>query len=159
MTGWACTCFHLCFLLGLFLNLEDGGRIVLRISDWLPTDCTKVYPRRLNTSQSPLWEFEILNRSNTLKFTFVTNELQIQSEQCLKWTDVCFIGVELGLEPALNEDNIRYLCSREEQDRTLYHKKVEGTENLICHTNKQTPWPLVRKRTIPTERPPLLGEI
>jgi hypothetical protein len=33
---------------------------------------------------------------------------------------------------------------------------------LIKHknkTNKQTPWPLVRKRTIPTERPPLVGEI
>jgi hypothetical protein len=27
------------------------------------------------------------------------------------------------------------------------------------HTNKQTLWPLVRKRTIPTERPPLVGEI
>jgi hypothetical protein len=28
------------------------------------------------------------------------------------------------------------------------------------HTHtKQTPWPLVRKRTIPTERPPLVGEI
>jgi hypothetical protein len=26
-------------------------------------------------------------------------------------------------------------------------------------TNKLTPWPLVRKRTIPTERPPLVGEI
>jgi hypothetical protein len=25
--------------------------------------------------------------------------------------------------------------------------------------DKQTPWPLVRKRTIPTERPPLVGEI
>jgi hypothetical protein len=25
--------------------------------------------------------------------------------------------------------------------------------------NKQTPWPLVRKRTIPTERPPLVDEI
>jgi hypothetical protein len=25
--------------------------------------------------------------------------------------------------------------------------------------NKQTPWPLVRKRTIPTQRPPLVGEI
>jgi hypothetical protein len=25
-------------------------------------------------------------------------------------------------------------------------------------TNKQTTWPLVRKRTIPTERPPLVGE-
>jgi hypothetical protein len=24
---------------------------------------------------------------------------------------------------------------------------------------KQTPWPLVRKRTIPTELPPLVGEI
>jgi hypothetical protein len=24
---------------------------------------------------------------------------------------------------------------------------------------KQTPWPLVRKRTIPTERPPLVGEM
>jgi hypothetical protein len=24
---------------------------------------------------------------------------------------------------------------------------------------KQTPWPLVRKRTIPTERPPLVSEI
>jgi hypothetical protein len=26
-------------------------------------------------------------------------------------------------------------------------------------TNKKSPWPLVRKRTIPTERPPLVGEI
>jgi hypothetical protein len=26
-------------------------------------------------------------------------------------------------------------------------------------TNKQTPWPLVRERTIPTERPPLVDEI
>jgi hypothetical protein len=26
-------------------------------------------------------------------------------------------------------------------------------------TNKLTPWPLVRERTIPTDRPPLVGEI
>jgi hypothetical protein len=26
-------------------------------------------------------------------------------------------------------------------------------------TNKQTPWPLVRERTIPTERQPLVDEI
>jgi hypothetical protein len=25
--------------------------------------------------------------------------------------------------------------------------------------NKQTPWPLVRERTIPTDRPPLFDEI
>jgi hypothetical protein len=28
--------------------------------------------------------------------------------------------------------------------------------NLVPVGNKQTPWPLVRKRTIPTERPPLI---
>jgi hypothetical protein len=30
---------------------------------------------------------------------------------------------------------------------------------LVLNIKKQTPWPLVRKRTIPTERPPLVGEI
>jgi hypothetical protein len=32
---------------------------------------------------------------------------------------------------------------------------------MLLHTHdiKQTPWPLVRERTIPTERPPLVDEI
>jgi hypothetical protein len=30
---------------------------------------------------------------------------------------------------------------------------------IIRRSNKQTPWPLVRERTIPTERPPLVDEI
>jgi hypothetical protein len=29
----------------------------------------------------------------------------------------------------------------------------------VLQTNKQTPWPLVRERTIPTDRPPLVDEI
>jgi hypothetical protein len=29
----------------------------------------------------------------------------------------------------------------------------------LCPLHKQTPWPLVRKRTIPPERSPLVGEI
>jgi hypothetical protein len=29
----------------------------------------------------------------------------------------------------------------------------------LNNKNKQTPWPVVRKRTIPTERPPLVGEV
>jgi hypothetical protein len=34
------------------------------------------------------------------------------------------------------------------------------TQNgMVKKTNKQTPWPLVRERTIPTERPPLVHEI
>jgi hypothetical protein len=38
---------------------------------------------------------------------------------------------------------------------------VTDYEDLYYYRLKlnQTPWPLVRKRTIPTERPPLLGEV
>jgi hypothetical protein len=32
-------------------------------------------------------------------------------------------------------------------------------EKRNCVLVKQTPWPLVRKRTIPTDRPPLVDEI
>jgi hypothetical protein len=36
----------------------------------------------------------------------------------------------------------------------------EPVASFIKKTNKkQTPWPLVRERTIPTERPPLVDEI
>jgi hypothetical protein len=31
-------------------------------------------------------------------------------------------------------------------------------EIIEIQTNKQTPRPIVRKRTVPTERPPLVGE-
>jgi hypothetical protein len=36
-----------------------------------------------------------------------------------------------------------------------YRTKSRGVKSL----NKQTPWPLVRKRNLPTKRPPLVGEI
>jgi hypothetical protein len=32
-------------------------------------------------------------------------------------------------------------------------------EYVALYKQKQTPWPLVRERTIPTERPPLVDEI
>jgi hypothetical protein len=32
-------------------------------------------------------------------------------------------------------------------------------ETFTDKKNKQTPWPLVRERTIPTDRPPLVDEI
>jgi hypothetical protein len=34
-----------------------------------------------------------------------------------------------------------------------------GRKEKEKNETKQTPWPLFRKRTIPTERPPLVGEI
>jgi hypothetical protein len=43
-------------------------------------------------------------------------------------------------------------------------KNLYGKGLLVVHAHdglrpKKTLWPLVRKRTIPTERPPLVGEV
>jgi hypothetical protein len=40
-----------------------------------------------------------------------------------------------------------------------YFVSYASSEERNYKQNKQTPWPLVRKRTIPTERPPLVDEI
>jgi hypothetical protein len=40
-----------------------------------------------------------------------------------------------------------------------YDAVVKQTNKQKTATTKQIPWLLVRKRTIPTERPPLIGEI
>jgi hypothetical protein len=39
------------------------------------------------------------------------------------------------------------------------NSKRERERGHTYTQTKQTPWPLVRKRTIPTERPPFVGEI
>jgi hypothetical protein len=36
---------------------------------------------------------------------------------------------------------------------------MKGTKLKYSFDQKKTPWPLVRKRTLPTERPPLVDEI
>jgi hypothetical protein len=43
----------------------------------------------------------------------------------------------------------------------VFHLIVVFSAEMAHWTNKkkQTPWPLVRERTIPTERPPLVDEI
>jgi hypothetical protein len=42
-------------------------------------------------------------------------------------------------------------------------RNIPETAILHCHRRenlkKRTPWPLVRERTLPTERPPLIDEI
>jgi hypothetical protein len=42
-------------------------------------------------------------------------------------------------------------------DRIVYQRLGDGF--LVYMTYNLTPWPLVRKRTIPTERSPLVGEV
>jgi hypothetical protein len=40
------------FLLGLLFNLGNRGQMVLRNFDWLWTDCTALYPRKLTSSMA-----------------------------------------------------------------------------------------------------------
>jgi hypothetical protein len=50
----------------------------------------------------------------------------------------------------------KYIYANEysnKQRESIYIQKI------FKQTNKQTPWPLVRERTIPTDRPPLVDEI
>jgi hypothetical protein len=44
-------------------------------------------------------------------------------------------------------------------EQILFKLKPGIHRSFSEQTNKQTPWPLVRERTIPTERPPLVDEI
>jgi hypothetical protein len=43
--------------------------------------------------------------------------------------------------------------------KSALNGSLAETEPTLAYKNKQTPWPLVRKRTIPTDRPSLGGEI
>jgi hypothetical protein len=52
----------------------------------------------------------------------------------------------------------RHECAR--YCRGKYYIAFTNTSRLLLtEVNKQTPWPLVRERTIPTDRPPLVDEI
>jgi hypothetical protein len=44
-------------------------------------------------------------------------------------------------------------------DIKTQQQKPEYNATMLKDTKKKTPWPLVRKRTISTERPPLVVEI
>jgi hypothetical protein len=45
-----------------------------------------------------------------------------------------------------------------ETERNYINSAINNSP-IITQKTKQTPWPLVRERTIPTERPPLVDEI
>jgi hypothetical protein len=57
-----------------------------------------------------------------------------------------------------------YTATNLKAEAGIYSQTLICIEQSQCHitnkqTNKQTPRPLVRKGTMPTERPPLVGEI
>jgi hypothetical protein len=56
---------------------------------------------------------------------------------------------------------ITFRLDREEMVKmnTLQVRSFHKPSLKLKQKTKQTPWPLVRERTIPTERPPLVDEI
>jgi hypothetical protein len=56
------------------------------------------------------------------------------------------------LEYEISESNLSFHLSTVKANYSRHF-------NNMNYAQKQTPWPLVRKQTIPTERSPLVGEI
>jgi hypothetical protein len=132
-----------------------------------PAHCEAVGERRLqdNTVISPL-NYRLLHdtarqrmrlktgrtRSGSFAGNCVCNRFAISSREA-------FIS---------SHSHSRYTCSgaecftRPDSDKLLVHVSIlhpSEETSRITTTNKQTPWPLVRERTISTERPPLVDEI
>jgi uncharacterized membrane-anchored protein YhcB (DUF1043 family) len=76
----------------------------------------------------------------TTLFAYLTIPLKITRKYC----------VSASLKMALEQDYQKFW----QRLVTAAHNKQDPNK-----TNKQTPWPLVSERTIPTEQPPLVDEI
>jgi hypothetical protein len=50
-------------------------------------------------------------------------------------------------------------CRLDEETENGAKAQEEGSRAIDNNNKKRTPWPLVRKRTLPTERPSLVDEI
>jgi hypothetical protein len=66
-----------------------------------------------------------------------------------------WVGLRVGLEGVENRKILPLPGTEPRSSSPLLYRL--GHPGSRCH--KKTPWPLVRKRTIPTERPPLFGEV
>jgi hypothetical protein len=60
---------------------------------------------------------------------------------------------------AFCESEIKDIISYLYQFLTSFHHITSTRLKLIETKQEETPWPVVRKRNIPTERPPLVGEV
>jgi hypothetical protein len=66
------------------------------------------------------------------------------------------VSPTVGLDDMQRNEGIELrLQGRPNCNQSLYRLRCPGSS--LRH-NKQTPWPLVRKRTVPTEPPTLAGE-
>jgi hypothetical protein len=68
------------------------------------------------------------------------------------------MGLVRTTRRSIPEEGILH-SNRRENHKPYNLELLLGYKTKNKQTNKQTPWPLVRERTIPTDRPPLVGEI
>jgi hypothetical protein len=92
---------------------------------------------------------ETLRRCGTWVSTSVYNTL----------VSSCTYGNELILRDRVSNCSIDLESRVNAFASNMQHIIINAFTYIYNKTNKQTPWPLVRERTIPTERPPLVNEI
>jgi hypothetical protein len=77
-------------------------------------------------------------------------------------TDVSAVHIRTTRHHIPEDGNIRNYRCENLKSRSMINQRVIRIKHVYItnkQTNKQTPWPLVCKRTVPTEPPPLVDEI
>jgi hypothetical protein len=160
------------------------SHIHLRAS--FPRHCTHSYDRVRATGGLPL-QVQRLCYATAMKVivlycivlyciysVFKTSMRRIQNTVNIQHADnnkymkfkVLNIMIKIKLKIKIKSTINKQLWSRKSQDKTFQITEYESnweslsrTTMYIQNKNKQTPWPLVRERNIPTEWPPLVDEI
>jgi hypothetical protein len=106
---------------------------------------------QLDSSYASLWkEFD-----SNFYMSLSIRQLQLKNGQEPLSFSVKFIWLK-GIPFGLNKNHDKHYCRREATSLIwVLHVTLHYTYGIY----QLTPWPLVRKRTIQTDRPPLVGEV
>jgi hypothetical protein len=133
---------------------------------YCPTDANKIHD---------LLDFAITNGISDLH-TIIESNLELESDHSAVTVTISANIIRKETPPTLcnrrtnwvqfqiyiNEKNclnIRLKEKQELKEAVEYMTKLIQEAATISTKKKKTPWPLVRKRTLPTERPPFVHEI
>jgi hypothetical protein len=90
------------------------------------------------------WKIKI-NQTKSPQITFTT--------KCMNCPPVTINNIQIPVQK-----QVKYLGLYLDQKLT-WQKHIKTKHQHLTKNKKKPPWPLVRERTIPTERPPLVDEI
>jgi hypothetical protein len=146
----------------LYVMLFHGVRILYDL--WAADGSCEAGQPFACTCVMPMWKGDV---SEHLDVNFVIKEIPAERPSIILWTNLyereIRQTINKGTETRL-ENKRRKSVKFAAQDTGVSKSGPKRKHNAEVYTinkqtTKQTPWPLVRERTIPTERPPLVNEI